>query len=223
MDTKPGDSVLWSDESLVVINKPPGLLTLPDGYDPTLPHISQLLEAKFGRLWIVHRLDKDTSGLLVLARTAEAHRILNTAFETRQVTKVYHALVAGSPEWDERRVCLPLRVNGDRQHRTIVDARKGKPAITNLRVLERFSQWALIEASPETGRTHQIRAHLAVAGFPILGDALYGGDEEQLIKRAALHACSLAFPHPVTGEGISFQAPYPEDFLRVLEFLRKQI
>jgi len=223
MDKKPGDIVLWSDLFLVVVNKPSGLLTLPDGYDPALPYISQLLEPEFGRMWIVHRLDKDTSGLLVLARTAEAHRFLNTAFETRQVTKIYHALVADCPEWDERRVSLPLRANGDRQHRTVVDARKGKPAITNLRVLERFSQWALIEASPETGRTHQIRAHLAVAGFPILGDALYGRDEGQFIQRVALHARSLAFPHPVTGEVISFQAPYPEDFIRVLELLRKQI
>ena len=223
------DWIIWSDDQLVVLNKPAGLLVLPDGYDPTLPHVTCLLAAQFGRLWIVHRLDKDTSGLLLLARTAGAHRALNTAFETRQVTKAYHALVSGSPAWEEYETRQPLRVSGDRQHRTVVDARRGKPAITRLRVLERLGGYTLIEARPETGRTHQIRAHLAALGFPIIGDSLYGGQAispsyaSPWIERMALHAYSLEFQHPVSGVSLSFQAPYPDDYVGVLRLLWNKI
>ena len=95
METDPESWVLWHDDSLLVVNKPAGLPSLPDGYQPTAPHLKSVLEPAFGPLWIVHRLDRDTSGVIVLARTAEAHRVLNTQFEKRQVTKVYHALVLG--------------------------------------------------------------------------------------------------------------------------------
>src|SRR5512136_2436425 len=105
--------VLYINDALLVINKPAGLATLPDGYDPTLPHIKSLLEVQYGRLWIVHRLDKDTSGVLVLARSASTHRSMNTQFEHRQVSKVYHALVFGAPEQQDTTVGLPLRANGD--------------------------------------------------------------------------------------------------------------
>src|SRR5512138_2201442 len=103
--------IIHQDEAILVANKPAGLSTLPDGYDSSLPHVKSLLEQQFGRLWIVHRLDKDTSGVLLLARTAQAHRLLNQQFEQHQVLKVYHALVAGSPGWEEKTVDLPLRAN----------------------------------------------------------------------------------------------------------------
>jgi 23S rRNA-/tRNA-specific pseudouridylate synthase len=128
------------------------------------------LEQEYGRLWIVHRLDRETSGVLLLARSAEAHRLLNTQFEQHLVSKIYHALVIGSPDWQKKTISLPLRPNGDRHHRTVVDRDKGKPAVTRLNVMERFDHYCLVEAIPETGRTHQIRAHLSALGLYIMGD-----------------------------------------------------
>ncbi len=230
--------VLFSDEALLVVNKPAGLPTLPDGYNPSLPHIKSVLERQFGHLWIVHRLDKDTSGVLLLARSAEAHRSLNTQFEQHKVSKVYHALVVGNPDWQEQTVSLPLRANGDRQHRTIVDSQAGKPAVTHFKVLERFDNYCLVEAIPETGRTHQIRAHLYAVGLSILGDKLYGkrnihragsassqshADNNSPIEYAAgmgLHAASLEINHPLSGEKMKFNAPYPVSFTEVLKQLR---
>ncbi len=215
------DLVLWSDDAILVVNKPPGLLTLPDGYDPDLPHLAAVLEPLYGPLWIVHRLDKETSGVLVMARHAQAHRLLNTQFETRQISKTYHAITAGIPDWEERTVDLALQPDGDRRHRTVVAARFGKASITRLRVLERFRAYALIEAVPGTGRTHQIRTHLAAVGYPITGDALYGdgegvllsrtkpgyhkgkSPEKPILERLALHARSLSFKHPISGEEVN--------------------
>ncbi len=219
--------VLFSDTSLLVVNKPAGLSTLPDGYNPTLPHVKSLLERGFGRLWIVHRLDKDTSGVLLLARSAEAHRALNTQFEQHHVIKRYHALVVGNPAWQEKSVGLPLRPNGDRRHRTVVDLQAGKPALTHLAVLERFDRHCLVEAVPETGRTHQIRAHLAALGLSIVGDRLYGGRPARLEfdiywkpGGMGLHARSLEIEHPITGEKLRFEAPYPPGWDETLLSLR---
>lgn len=200
--------ILYSDDSILVIDKPAGLHTLPDGYDLSLPHVRSLLEPDYGRLWIVHRLDRETSGVLVLARTAAAHRSLNTQFEQHQVRKVYHALVAGNPTWQETTLNMPLRSNVGHRHRTAVDPLRGKPALTHLRVLERYEHTALLEATPETGRTHQIRVHLAAIGHPIVGDELYGGDPSS--AGLHLHALSLEITHPVTDERMIFIAKNPK-------------
>jgi RluA family pseudouridine synthase len=231
--------IIYSDSSLLAVNKPAGLPTLPDGYNPEQPHLKVLLESEYGRLWIVHRLDRNTSGLVVLARTPEAHRNLNMQFERRQVTKRYHALVCAAPDWQERVVKMPLRPNGDRHHRTVIDPGRGKPAETEFQVLERLGGYALLEAYPLTGRTHQIRAHLSAIGLPILGDVLYGGRpalylsmlkpefsagfkaECALIERSALHAHSLDFSHPENGEILRLVAPYPKDFNAALRMLRR--
>jgi len=236
-----GIEIIYQDEALLVINKPAGLATLPDGYNPSLPHIKGLLEQQFGSLWIVHRLDKDTSGVLLLARTAAAHRFLNTQFEQHLVSKVYHALAVGNPEWKEKTVDLPLRANGDRQHRTVVDPQHGKPAVTHLKVLERFGRYCLLEAIPETGRTHQIRAHLSALGLVIMGDKLYklrtadrdkgrsfsASPEQEAMTvfpvGMGLHARSLEVTHPVTGERLKFVAPYPEYWLAIVEQLRSHV
>ncbi len=218
----PDLSVLYVDEHLLAANKPAGLPTLPDGYQPNAPCLINLLNAEFGRVWVVHRLDKDTSGVIVFARSAETHRVLNIAFDSREVHKVYHALVVGIPEWDERTVDLPLRPDGDRRHRTVIDWRQGKPAVTRCRVLERFADYALIEARPETGRTHQIRVHLTAIGLPLAGDALYGGKIiGEVINRSALHAYSIQFEHPTTKVTVQFTADYPADFQSMLDELRR--
>jgi tRNA pseudouridine32 synthase / 23S rRNA pseudouridine746 synthase len=213
--------ILWEDEALVAVNKPAGLRTLPDGYDPAAPHLKRLLEPFYGRLWIVHRLDKETSGVIVLARTAQAHRSLNDQFAKHEAEKVYHALADGNPGWDTTNVDLPLRPNGDRRHRTVVDPENGKPAITRLHILERFNRYTLVEARPETGRTHQIRAHLAALGLPLAGDALYGGGEAlPPLVSLALHARQLRLVHPLSGEALLLEAPYTEGFQAALEKLR---
>ena len=215
-------NILFSDDSLLVVDKPAGLLSIPDGYDASLPYVWGVLEARFGRLWVVHRLDKETSGVMVMARSAEAHARLNQQFAEHQVTKRYHALVAGTPDWQSRRVDLPLRSNVGRRKRTAVDDARGKQAITGMQVLARYPGYTLLEARPETGRTHQIRAHRYALGFTILSDPLYGGGGvSDLIGRLALHAHSLTFQHPNTGEMRSFEAPYPADFEQALSRLRQ--
>jgi tRNA pseudouridine32 synthase/23S rRNA pseudouridine746 synthase len=239
MSNKPPDFVLWYDDAILVVNKPPGLLTLPDGYEPGLPYLASILEPRFGRLWIVHRLDKETSGVLVLARSPEAHSRLNNQFALHKILKIYHAICVGNPDWDERAVNLALLTDGDRKHRTVITAHRGKTSVTHLQVLERFCAYVLIEAIPETGRTHQIRAHLAATGFPVSGDALYGSGEgiflskvkpgyhpgkapeKPILGRLGLHACSLRFTHPLTGKEVKFEAPYPPDFETALRRLRK--
>jgi RluA family pseudouridine synthase len=230
--------ILYQDEALLVINKPAGLSTLPDGYDSSLPHVKKLFEPGLGRLWIVHRLDKATSGVLVLARTAEAHKDLNSQFERHQVIKVYHALAIGQPNWKEKTINLLLRPNGDRQHRTVIDQKTGKPAITRIKVLERLAEYCLVQAIPETGRTHQIRAHLSAVDLFILGDRLYGGRINRTLENRlalvpsdvgftnllagsmALHARSLELSHPSSGERVKFTAPYPGTFAELLQHLR---
>ena len=213
--------VLYIDDHLLVVAKPAGLPTLVDGYHPEAPFLVGILKETYPALWVVHRLDRQTSGVIVFARTAAAHRSLNTQFEQRQATKTYHALVHGSPAWDTQTVHLPLRPDGDRRHRTVVDPQDGKPAETDLLVLERFERFALLQATPHTGRTHQIRAHLAALGHPIVSDPLYGGAELPALPRLGLHACSLKLLHPVSAEELEFTAPYPQDMERAIDSLRQ--
>lgn len=203
--------VLFVDESLVVVNKPAGLLSVPDGYDPTLPHLRSVLEPTFGRLWMVHRLDKETSGLMVLARNADAHRELNRQFREHEPVKHYLAQVAPQPSWNEINVEIPLRVNADRAHRTRVDIEKGKPARTDFLVLRREETWAEIDCILHTGVTHQIRAHLYHLGLGILGDPLYQPPQFKAaakpeVDRMMLHACQLSVKHPKTGALLQFTA-----------------
>ena len=215
MDQKTSDLVLWSDDHILVINKPSGLLSLPDGYDPSKPHLKSVLEPHFGRLWIVHRLDRGTSGIVVLGRSKGAHRQLNIQFQEGKIEKTYHTLVVGTPPWDQKRVELPLLPDGDRKHRTVVDHAQGKASMTDFRVLQRWDSHSLLEACPKTGRTHQIRAHLRAIGYPIIGDHLYGDASHSLHKllpRLGLHALDIALNHPATGEHMAFAAPYPDDF-----------
>jgi RluA family pseudouridine synthase len=167
----------------------------------------------------VHRLDKITSGVMVCARTAEAHRALNVQFEHHLAQKTYHAVVNGNPKWDEHTAKHPLRVNVGHSHRTVVDHSQGKPSETHFRVMKRYPKYGLVEAEPRSGRTHQIRVHLYALGYPILADILYSAPATDLIARPALHASTLAFDHPITKERVTFSAPYPDDFAQALRTL----
>lgn len=216
--------ILYQDDSVIAVNKPSGLLTIRDGYNPDLPTVKGILEAEFGRCWIVHRLDKETSGILIIARNETAHRALNLAFENRQIQKIYHAIILGVPAENEFVINHPLTVDGDRKHRTVVDIDKGKPARSTISVIEQFRNHTLVAIKPETGYTHQIRAHLSYSGYPILGDKLYhkpNTPQSDLIDRTALHAWQITFIHPLTNAPVTIQANYPEDFRIALSHLAK--
>ena len=204
------DWVVFTDENLVVINKPPSLLSVPDGYDPTLPHLRSVLEPLLGRLWMVHRLDKETSGLMVLARDADSHRELNRQFREHEPIKRYLAQVSPSPSWNEISCDAPLKINADRAHRTRVDFGKGKPARTDFVVRRREENWAELVCTLHTGITHQIRAHLYHLGLGILGDPLYQPPQFKAapkpeVARMMLHASELTFTHPKTGALLRFR------------------
>ena len=211
--------ILHLDEHILVIDKPSGLSVLPEGWEPDAPYLRQMLEDEFEQVWVVHRLDKVTSGVMIFALTAEAHRGLNRQFERHEVEKLYHAIVEGLPPWDEHTARHMLQTNVGRKHRTVVVHKRGKNSETHFKVLKRSQDKALVEAHPKTGRTHQVRVHLSALGFPLLGDILYGASETELIKRPALHAYSLGFTHPITGEHLNFIANPPTDFQEVLNQL----
>jgi RluA family pseudouridine synthase len=212
-------NILYADDRILVINKPAGLPVLPDGWERDAPYLLKLLEADHSGLWVVHRLDKFTSGVIIFARDAGTHRALNMQFEKHEAEKVYHAIMEGNPVWRENIVKRPLRVNVGHKHRTIVDDRNGKPSETRFKVLNQYQLSALVEAKPVTGRTHQIRAHASAFMHPLLGDILYGASRTDLIARPALHAYSLSIV--LDGERVTFTATYPDDFRVALERLKR--
>ncbi|MCX7787988.1 MAG: pseudouridine synthase [Spirochaetes bacterium] len=284
--------ILYEDPDLLVVQKPAGISVIPERYEEGEPSLLDLFSLRYtGSEDMlnseggdgpkpVHRIDKDTSGIVLFSKTEEAFRALSLQFQERRLSKIYHALVMGRPLWSEITCDVALLPDGDRRHRTIVHP-DGKPSQTWFRVLETFRGYALIEAQPKTGRTHQIRVHLSYLGYPIVGDELYGGggglylssfkkdykgsqpylkegtvkhasqgrsftgpsraenaraaalkggrgyagkgagSERPLIGRLALHALSLQFLHPCTGEPLRFEAPYPKDFSVALKQLRK--
>ena len=239
-------TLIYADEDMIAVNKAAGLLVAADRWDAEVPRLDVLIQKELpqiapscNKLYTVHRIDKDTSGILLYALNAEAHRALNTAFQNREIKKTYRLLIHGRVSEERFTVDLPLRADGDALHRTVVDKRRGKEAVTHFTVLETFRQFSLLEANPVTGRTHQIRAHLAAAGYPIVCDSLYGsgkpvllselkqrwhGDvytEQPLIGRLALHAYQLEGFHPRTGEPFSFTAEYAKDFKSTVHQLQK--
>lgn len=230
--------VVFSDDSIVVLNKRSGILIAADRYNEDATRLDLLAQEEFGKLYAVHRIDKDTSGLILYARTLEAQRNLSMQFEKREVSKTYHALVYGHPLWETLDVNLPLLPDGDSRHRTVANKKAGKPSFTSFRLIGNCGPYSWIEAKPKTGRTHQIRVHLAENGLSIVCDPLYSssqkpvrlseikkkwnGDEYEerpLLSRLALHAYKIELAHPKTGEKINFTAPYPKD----MDATRKQL
>lgn len=204
---------IFENDDIVVLNKPGGMLSIEDGFKRSLPNLRSLLISKYGKIWVVHRLDKDTSGIILFAKNEEAHKKINYLFSNRKVKKTYQALVYGAPIWDSKTINLWLKINGDRKHRTVVDFTKGKKAVTQLRVIQKRSIITQLEISPETGYTHQIRSHCAAIGHPIVGDELYfrGCDlyRSHPLRRLYLHAYSLELPYPSEIYPNIFVAPLP--------------
>ncbi len=240
----PRIAVLFQDEDIVVIDKPAGLPCVPERHargDTVQTLLARMLKVPGARpLRIVHRLDRDTSGVLIVARTVEAQRALTTQFMHRTVAKTYLALVLGSPDGDAGRIDAPIgEVRGD-VARVCVNPNRGKPAVTEWQVLERFAGYTLLRCRPLTGRQHQIRLHLQVAGMPLAVDELYGGgtglrlssvkadyrpsrrhEERPLIGRLSLHAESIEIDHPADGRRMRWEAALPRDFRAALNQLRK--
>ena len=232
--------VLHEDPDLLVLDKAAGMAVHPARGTPHSTVVNALLhrlgEGPGSRLGLVHRLDKETSGCLVVARTEAALRALQAAFKARRVEKTYLALCHGRLP-SEGRLDTPYGRHPRERTRFTGRVQAARRAVTTWRVAERFGDAAsLAEVTLHTGRTHQIRVHLAEAGHPLLADAAYGGRrrEERLspshparraaeaLGRQALHALRLAFDHPRTGRRVSFEAPLPEDFRRALEALRRE-
>jgi len=212
-------NIIQLDEHIIVINKPAGLPVLPDGWEKDSKYLVKMLEEEYEKVFIIHRLDKITSGVMVFARDAETHRALNMQFERHDAQKIYHAIVEGNPRWEEKVTRFPLHANVGHKHRTIVDDKNGKPSETRFKILKRYRSSAWVEALPMTGRTHQIRVHASALGHPLLGDILYGARETDKIPRPALHAYSLTFTHPISNERVTFQAEHPRDFATTLKLL----
>ena len=219
-------TVVYQDQDLVVIDKPPGLAVHPGPGHPDHTLVNALLamcpdiqgiggEIRPG---IVHRLDKDTSGLMMVAKTHQAHNHLSGQIKARQVTKGYLALVEGAPEPAQGRVDAPVGRHPRRRTRMAVVV-GGKEARTSYKTRERFQDHSLLEIYLETGRTHQIRVHMAHIGHPLVGDAVYG-HRSPLVERHFLHAFHLAFQHPATGEPLEFQIGLPPDLTPAIETLR---
>lgn len=198
---------VYQDDALIVLDKPSGLLAVP-GRGPDLQDcLSARVQAEWPQAAVVHRLDRDTSGLIVMALTPESQRHVSVQFALRQVGKVYRAMAFGSPAGDSGLVDLPLRKDFDRPPRHMVDLVNGRPSQTHWRVVERRSDRTLLEIEPITGRSHQIRIHLASLECPILGDPLYAHEQALAMSaRLMLHAEQLTLTHPLTGERMTWRA-----------------
>jgi 23S rRNA pseudouridine1911/1915/1917 synthase len=231
-------AVIYEDPHMIVLNKPPGLVVhpAPGNYTGTLvnallyhygslPSLTAGPEGS-GRAGIVHRLDKDTSGVMVVARTQEALRILSSQFKDRIVKKRYLALVSGVIKKSSGTVEAGLGRHVRERKKISVLTHKPREAVTLYKVKERFKNNTLVEVEIKTGRTHQIRVHLAYIGHPVLGDKTYGGAKAakpagSVIERQMLHAESLSLLHPETGHPMTFTAPPPSDMARVITLLRE--
>jgi 23S rRNA pseudouridine1911/1915/1917 synthase len=214
-------TVLFQDEDILVLDKPRGMVVHPGAGRNSGTLVNSLLAisplSPVGgpqRPGIVHRLDKDTSGLMVIAKTTRAHLPLLEQFRLRQVKKDYLALVDGAVVENEGRIEVPLRL--DHAIKRVIPHPGGKPAVTEFLVLRRFRAHSLLECQLLTGRTHQLRVHLAYIGHPIVGDPLYGKSVNEFGFGQLLHAYRLCFHHPVTGAPLEFQSCLPADFLRQL-------
>ena len=223
--------ILYEDDSLMVVNKPKDMVVHPSAghlsgtlVNAVLFHCKGNLSGINGimRPGIVHRIDKDTTGALLICKTDTCHRILAEQLKVHSITRKYRAVVQGNLKDDEGTIEGPVGRHPADRKKMAINYKNGKEAVTHYRVLERFGNATYIECQLETGRTHQIRVHMASIGHPLLGDMTYGSSKNPYhLQGQALHAMVIGFLHPVTNTYMEFTAPLPEYFLKLLEKLRK--
>jgi 23S rRNA pseudouridine1911/1915/1917 synthase len=220
--------IVYEDAALLVIDKPAGMVVHPGAghssgtlVNAVLAHCPQIADVGGAdQTGLVHRLDKDTSGLILVAKDNATHAALQQQFKRRQVAKTYLALVEDQVQPREGIIEAPIG-RDKRQRKKMTVVRGGRKARTTYRVIEYFADHTLLEVHPHTGRTHQVRVHLAWLGYPIVGDTVYGRRRQRLLKsRHFLHAARLRFTHPATGEEVEFEAPLPQKLVNVLDQLR---
>ena len=231
--------IIYQNEDFIAISKPSGMLTLPDRHDEEAISLRGWMQERYGKIWVVHRLDKDTSGLLLFARNEIAHKFLSQLFENRQIEKKYIGLVVGRPAATQGHIEAPLAEHPAKNGTMLVYA-KGKASHTEYRGLQHFSRYSLLSFTLHTGRTHQIRVHCKYAGHPIVCDPLYGDNkpillsdfkkkfklgkleekEKPLLDRLALHSHSLAFTY-ADGQSYLLEAPLLKDMRVTVQQLEK--
>lgn len=229
-------TVIFVNDDFVAVNKISGLSVGGDRWDESAERLDKIIENDFNlkKIFVIHRIDKETSGLIIFAKNRETHRRLSLAFEQRNIFKKYVLIVHGQPVWKETSCDLPLVPNGNKKHMTIIDKFRGKESVTRFNCLFSAGNFSVLEAVPETGRIHQIRVHAAAIGHPVVCDALYGkenpiklssfkrgwrGDphsERPLLSRLGLHAQELTLP-----DGQSLAAPLPRDMRSLITQLEK--
>jgi 23S rRNA pseudouridine955/2504/2580 synthase/23S rRNA pseudouridine1911/1915/1917 synthase len=230
-------SIIFENNDFVVVDKPSGLLSIPDREGDEVS-LKRILKDKYGEIYTVHRLDKDTSGLIVFAKNEETHKYLSQAFEERSVEKYYQGIVKGALNEKEKTIDAPIAQNTVKKTQMIVHKR-GKPSVTDYRLLEEFRKYSLVEFRIYTGRTHQIRVHMQYIGHPIACDDIYGDgepvylssikknyhlsknelEEKPLLSRLALHAHRLSFIF--NNEKFEFEAALPKDMSALIRQMRK--
>jgi 23S rRNA pseudouridine955/2504/2580 synthase/23S rRNA pseudouridine1911/1915/1917 synthase len=239
-------SVIYEDEHIIAVNKASGVSVGGDRWDESKERLDKLVAEIVQpplNLFTVHRIDRETSGLVVFAKNEAVHRRLSLAFEGREIKKRYIAIVHGRPPWKETACDLPLIPNGNKQHMTIIDKYRGKKSLTSFTLLGSAGNYSVLEAFPETGRTHQIRVHAAALGFSVVCDSLYGSDkpvllsaikknwrgdlldEKPLLARLGLHAAEIFLPAAAVLGGdqavLAIKAPTPRDISALLKQMKK--
>lgn len=224
-------NIIYEDNDIIVINKEKGMVVHPgngnmDGtlVNAVLSHAKDSLSGIGGEIrpGIVHRLDKDTSGLIIVAKNDSAHINVSEQIKNHEVTKIYTALVRGNIEEDEATIDMPI-ARDERDRTKMATNIDGKEAVTHFKVIKRYYDYTLLRVKIDTGRTHQIRVHMAKIHHPVIGDEVYSnGKNEFNVKGQLLHSTILEFKHPRTGEKLHFEAPLPDEFKNVLEILDRR-
>ncbi len=232
--------IIFEDDDIIIVNKPPFFLTIPDRFAPEKSNLyNWLSEYVGGKIYIVHRLDKETSGIIIFAKNEESHRDLSIQFENRTVQKIYLTLLDGVLHSDTGTIDKPIALhkNGKR----MIVSRSGKRSVTDYEVIKRYKNFTLVNAEIKTGRMHQIRIHFESMGYPLAVDQVYGRrtgfylsevkrkkyrlgkdkEEKALMSRVILHAKQITFVHPNTKEEMTFEAELPKDFAAVVKQLDK--